>query len=142
MHAPSSQHVPLHCWPVGTSLGESAVLYARRAEADAILHAPCMHASLITAPPSRSKPLPEQTIDLRPYEEVKQEQAAAARKGWRGLLAAAQQHKTLLLGVLVVLVAGGAFLHQQGVFAAAAAKLQAAAAAAQRLWAVAVELVQ
>ena len=90
----------------------------------------------------RSVTLPRpQSLDLRPYEEVKQEQAAAARKGWRGLLAAAQQHKALLLGLLVVALAGGAFLHQQGVFAAAAAQLQAAAASAQRLWAVAAELV-
>ncbi|KAL4424105.1 hypothetical protein ABPG75_001406 [Micractinium tetrahymenae] len=80
-------------------------------------------------------------LDLRPYEEVKQEQVAAAQRGWRRLLAIAQEHKALLLGAAVLMVAGGVFLQQQGVFAAAAAQLQAAAAAAQRLWAVAAELV-
>jgi hypothetical protein len=84
-----------------------------------------------------------QAVDLRSYEEVKQEQQRQQRrKGLGGLIAAADRHKLLILGALVLMAGGGYVLHQQGVFAAVAAQLQAGYAAAGRLWAVAANLVR
>jgi hypothetical protein len=84
-----------------------------------------------------------QAVDLRSYEEVKQEQQRQQRrKGLGGLVAAADRHKLLILGALVLMAGGGYVLYQQGVFAAVAAQLQAAYAAAGRLWAVAANLVR